>query len=253
MSYSASPGIAYRIAIGAAISRAYLSVFRNFRLAAAFAWLPIALILGVEAIALIVSGGGFVGRVLSSVAGIIGFFLFGTTFAVRWCRFILLGERQTGELFPPGWRPMIIITAKICLLLSAGAIAVVLLAHLAPRALEILIWAVGGLAIGFLSLRLFLAFPAAAIERPLELRAAWDLVGGNYWRFVACVVIWYLPLAIVEHLISRAGGTVSSMAWIGVEAVRLVVTFTGVAVLYAMLADIYRGITGLGTAVAAAD
>ncbi len=253
MSYSASPGGAYRIPIGAAISRAYLSVFRNLRLAAAFAWFPLALILGVEAIALIAGGGGFVGRVLSSLAGMTGFFLFGTTFAVRWCRFILLGETKTGELFAPGWSPMIIVTAKICLIISAGAIAVVLIARLAPHALEILIWAVGGLALTFLSPRFFLAFPAAAIERPLELRAAWDLVGCNYWRLLACVLIWYLPLAIIEYLVGRAGATVSSAAWISFEAVRLAVTFTGVAVLYAMLAEIYRGITGLGTAAAAAD
>jgi hypothetical protein len=253
MSYSASPGGGYRIAIGGAIGLAYLSVFRNLRLAAAFAWFPLALILGVEAIALIFSGGGLAGRMLSSLTGMTGFFLFGTTFAVRWCRFILLGERQTGELFAPGWRPMIVVTAKICLILSAGAVAVVLIAHLAPQALKILIWAVGGLTFAFLSLRFLLALPAAAIERPLTLRAAWDLVRGNYWRFLACVLIWYLPVAVIEYLVGRAGATVSSAAWIGFEAVRLAVTFTGVAVLYAMLADVYRGITGLGTAEAAAD
>jgi uncharacterized protein (DUF1684 family) len=61
-------------------------------------------------------------------------------------------------------------------------------------------------------------------------------------------------LAIIADLVGRAGATtVSSAAWIGFEVVRLAVTFADIAVLYAMLAEVYRGITGLGTAAAAAD
>src|SRR6266705_3135673 len=54
MSYSASPDVTYRIAIGDAASRAYGSVLNNFRLAAAFAWLPLAIVLGMEVIGMIV-------------------------------------------------------------------------------------------------------------------------------------------------------------------------------------------------------
>jgi hypothetical protein len=254
MSYSASPGIAYRIAVGATISRAYGRVFENFALAASLAWLPLALVLGAEVIALIVGGSGFIGRLLSSLIGMIGFLLFGTTFAVRWCRFILLGERRSGGLFPPGWQPLMVVTVKICLLILAGAVVIVLLARLAPQALRILIWAIGGLAIVLLSPRLFLAFPGAAIERPPALRVAWDRIGGDYWRFLACVLICYLPLAIVADLIGRVGATMaSSVAWIGFEVVRLAVTFADIAVLYALLAEVYRGITGPDTPAAAAD
>ncbi len=251
MSYSASPDVTYRIAIGDAASRAYGSVFNNFRLAGALAWLPFALVLGLEVIAFIVGGGGFVGRILSSLAGVIGFLLFGTTFAVRWSRFILLGEKQGGELFPPGWRPMMVVTVKICLGILAGAVVVALIAMPAPFWLKILIWVLGALAIVILSPRFFLAFPGAAIERPLALRGAWDIIEGNYWRFLACVLISYLPLAIVAQLVGRAGaGTTSSLAWIGFEAVRLAITFADVAVLYAMLALIYRDVAGPGTAAA---
>src|SRR5258706_2769788 len=102
MSYSASPGVAYRIAIGATTSGAYRNVLDKLRLAGVFAWLPLALVLGAEVIALIIGGKGFVGRALSSLTGMIGFLLFGTTFAVRWFRFILLGDRQRSGLFPPG-------------------------------------------------------------------------------------------------------------------------------------------------------
>src|SRR6266571_3484308 len=145
MSYSASPDVTYRIAIGDAASRAYGSVLNNFRLAAAFAWLPLAIVLGMEVIGLIVGGGGFVGRILASLAGVIGFLLFGTTFAVRWSRFILLGEKQSGELFPPGWRPMMVVTVKICLGILAGVAVVALIAMPAPFWLKILIWALGAL------------------------------------------------------------------------------------------------------------
>ncbi len=245
MSYSASPGAVYRLAIGDATNRAYRSVFDNFQLAAAFAWLPLAIVLGAEVIALMVGGGGLVGRILASLTGMIGFLLFGTTFVVRWCRFILLGERETRELFSPGWRPLMVVTVKICLLILAGACVVAVIAALAPRALKIPIWAVGGLAIVLLSPRLFLAFPAAAVERPLTLRAAWDLMGDNYWRFLACVLICYLPLAVIAALIGQAGAAIaSSAAWIGFEAVRLAVTFIDIAILYAVIADVYRGIAG---------
>src|SRR4029077_3988946 len=143
MSYSASPGAGYRIAIGATIGRAYASVFGNWRLAVGFAWLPVVFVLGMEAFAMIVGGSGVVGRTLSSLAGIIGFLLFGTTFAVRWCRFILLGERQSGELFTPGWRLTMVVTVKFCLIILAGAVVVLLIARLAPHALRVLIWTVG--------------------------------------------------------------------------------------------------------------
>ena len=248
MSYSGSPDTAYRIAVGATVSRAYRSVFGDLRLAAALAWLPLALVLGAEAIALLVGGSGFVGRVFSSLIGMIGFLLFGTTFAVRWSRFILLGERQSDALFPPGWRPMMVVTVKVCLLILAGAVVIALIARLAPHALRIVIWVVGGLAIVLLSPRLFLAFPGAAIEQPPALRAAWDRIGGDYWRFLACVLICYLPLAIVAELIGRVGATMaSSAAWIGFEVVRLTVTFIDIAVLYALLAEVYRSISGSGT------
>jgi len=180
MSYSASPGLAHPIAIGAATGRAYRSVFDNWRLVAGFACLPLALVLGAEVVALIVGGRGFGGRILASLTGVIGFLLFGTTFVVRWSRFILLGERQGSEIYPPGWGPLMVVTAKICLLILAGTFVVFLIAALAPLPLKIPICAVGGLAIVLLLPRLFLAFPSAAIERPLALRAAWGLIGGNY-------------------------------------------------------------------------
>jgi hypothetical protein len=249
MSYSASPGIAHPIAIGTVSGRAYRSVFENWRLVAAFTWLPLALILGAQLIALIVGGRGFGGRILSSMTGIIGFLLFGTTFAVRWSSFILLGERHGNELYPRGWGSLMVVTAKICLLILAATAVVFGIVALAPRPLKIPIWVIGAVGIVSLSPRLFLAFPSAAIERPLPLRAAWDAVGSDYARFLACVLICYLPLAVIAGLAGRvAVATPSLVAWIGIEAVRLTVTFIDIAVLYALLAEVYRGMRGPGTA-----
>ena len=101
---------------------------------------------------------------------------------------------------------------------------------------------------------LFLAFPGAAIERPLALRGSWDRVTGDYWRFLACVLLCYLPLAIVAELIGRASAaTAFGAVWIALEVVRLAVTFDDIAVLYALLAEVYRGIAGPDTPGAAAD
>jgi len=248
MSYSASPGIADPIAIGAVSGRAYRSVLENWRLVARFTWLPLAFILGAQLIALIVGGRGFSGRILSSMIGIIGFLLFGTTFAVRWSRFILLGERHGSELHPPGWGSLMVVTAKICLLILAATAVVFWIVALVPRPLKIPIWVIGAVGIVALSPRLFLAFPSAAIERPLTLRAAWAAVGGDYARFLACVLICYLPLAIITGLAGRmAVATLSLTAWIGIEVVRLAATFIDIAVLYAMLAEVYRGLSSPGT------
>jgi hypothetical protein len=254
MSYSASPGVAYPIAIGTTTGRAYRSVFENWRSVAGFAWLPLVLILGAQLIALTVGGRGFSGRILSSTTGIIGFLLFGTTFAVRWSRLLLLGERQGSGLHPPGWGSLMVVTAKICLVILAATAVVFGIVALAPLPLKIPIWVIGAIAIVALSPRFFLAFPSAAIERPLTLRAAWDALGGEYARFLACVLICYLPLAIIAGLAGRmAVAALSLTAWIGVEVVRLAVTFIDIAVLYAMLAEVYRGLSGPGVTGEAAD
>src|SRR5438477_621744 len=89
--------------------------------------------------------------------------------------------------------------------------------------------------------RLSLVFPAAAIERPMTLREGWDVMAGNYWRLFACILGCYLPFGIVHYVIDKIGGAAPSILWIVFQAVALAVSFAGVAVVAAMLSDVYRG------------
>jgi hypothetical protein len=109
----------------------------------------------------------------------------------------------------------------------------------------------GGIALAFLSLRVSLIFPAAAIEQPVPLRTAWDWVEGNYWRLFACTIGCYLPFVIVEVIISWIAGMFPALAWIVFEALRLAVSFAGAAVIAALLSHVYMAITGGGRPYAA--
>ena len=59
---------------------------------------------------------------------------------------------------------------------------------LPPHALTFPLSMIGSIALGLVVLRLSLVFPAAAIERPVALRTAWDWMAGNYWRLFACAM-----------------------------------------------------------------
>ena len=50
-----------------------------------------------------------------------------------------------------------------------------------------------------------LIFPAAAIERPIGLHQAWELLAGNYWRLFACLLLCYLPFGIVHYILGEIG------------------------------------------------
>ena len=90
-------------------------------------------------------------------------------------------------------------------------------------------------------MRVSLVFPAAAIERPITLREGWDVMAGNYWRLFACILGCYLPFGVVHYIVDKIGSDVPSILWIVFQAAALAVSFAGVAVVAAMLSDVYRG------------
>src|SRR5947207_8558396 len=97
-----------------------------------------------------------------------------------------------------------------------------------PHFLTALIAIAGYIALALASARLSLAFPAAAIERPISLREAWDLMAGNYWRLFACLVACYLPFGVVHYIIvDKIGGELPSILWIIFQIVGLAVSFAG--------------------------
>ena len=68
MSVAASPSDGLKIDIGASVRAAYSVVIENARLAVDLAWLPFAILVAAELVALMLGGGGFIGLALSSLA-----------------------------------------------------------------------------------------------------------------------------------------------------------------------------------------
>jgi hypothetical protein len=241
MSIAASPSDGQKIDIGASVRAAYSVVIENARLAVDLAWLPFAIVVAAELVALVIGGGGFIGRALSGLVYGLGFLLFGTIFIVRWHRFILLGERGGAGLFPPGWSLFFLAGLKVALIVLVGIIILALLAAVPPHFLTGLVAVVGGIVLAFGATRVSLIFPAAAIERPIGLREAWDLLAGNYWRLFACLLLCYLPFGIVHYILGEIGLGLPWVMWFVLQVVGLAVSFAGAAVVASLLSDVYRG------------
>jgi len=240
MSYAASPSEERKIDIGASVRVAYSVVMENTRLAVELAWLPFAIVVIGEILALLLGGGGFFGRALAGIVHAAGFLVFGTTFFVRWHRFVLLGETDSAGLFPPGWGGFFLAGVKIGLTLFVGFLVLGFIAAVPPHILTVPLAAIGGIALAFASARVSLVFPAAAVERPMSLRQAWDAMAGNYWRLFACLFLCYLPFGIVHYLVGQIDAGLTWVLWIVFEAVGLAVTFAGMAVVASLMSHIYR-------------
>jgi hypothetical protein len=240
MSVMASPSQP-KIDIAASVRAAYTIVMENARLAVDLAWLPFAILVVAEIVAWVIGGGGWIGMILALLVQAGGFAVFGTVFIVRWHRFILLGETTSESVFPPGWATFFLTTVKIGLLAFVGVLVLVLIAAIPPHFLTVLIAIAGYIALAFAGARVSLVFPAAAIERPISLRQAWDLMAGNYWRLFACLLACYLPFGIVHYIVNEIGGAAPSILWIVFQVIGLAVSFAGVAVVASLMSDVYRG------------
>ena len=251
MSSSAATTTGYEVHTGETIHHAYETTFGNLGLIVEYAWLPFVIVLAVEIVGLLLAGGGTTGGQMTAwMFGGLAFLVFGTTFAVRWLRHLVLGETPSGEMFPPAWRPLFFATVTIGLLVFAGGIVTAIIGMiLSPIAW--LIWAIGGIAVALVAMRVLLMLPAAAVERPIDIRTAWDMLAGNYWHYLACALICYVPYALVEGILGGADPAVPWLVFVIMEAIRIAVNFLGLACLYAMLAEVYCGMTGGARAAAA--
>ncbi len=233
----------YQIDVTGVVGRAYRGVIDNRAVLAELAWLPWLIIVGTSALAYIIGGGGAVGRVLAALVDGIGFLLFATTFLVRWHRFVLLGERDAASLFPAGWGDFLIAAVKLGVGFVVAFVVIGLLAALPPHILTLPIAVAASFAVAFVAVRIALVFPAAALARPLSFRAAWDLAAGNYWRLFGALLLCYVPFAIVASFIATRSAGAGFVLWLVFEALRLAVTFIGLAVAAAALSEAYSGLT----------
>jgi hypothetical protein len=252
MSYSPLPG-GYQIDVVEQSGRAYRTVLDNVRLVGEMALLPLLIVLAAELVGLFLPGGGFVGWSLTAIVELAAFLVFGTLFVVRWHRFILLGESVGSRLIPPGWTPFFVAGAKLGAMVFAGWVVLAVVAILPPHLLTIPLSAAGGIALTLFSMRVSLIFPAAAIERPVRLATAWGWVAGNFWRLFVCLIVCYLPFVIAQFFINAVATMLPALLWIIFEALRLVVSFAGIAVVAALLSHLYREFVDGAPQIAAAE
>jgi hypothetical protein len=240
MSYPSAPPRAYQIDVVSQVGLAFRAVLDNTQLVIEMALLPFLIVLAIEFVAVLTAHGGIAGQVLAALIRALGVLLFATVFIVRWHRFILLRETVGGELLPPGWREFLITGVKIGGIVFIGWTLLVLIALQPPYFLTIPLSGIGGVALTLFALRVSLVFPAAAIGRPVALRTAWDWVEGNFWRLFACGFACYLPFIVLQMLIGAIGSAFPSLLWLVFDALRLVCSFVGAAVVAALLSHLYR-------------
>jgi len=239
MSFAAPAG-GGGIDIANSVRDAYTVVIENARVALDLAWLPFAILVGAEIVALLLGGGGWFGHILALLVRGLGFLVFGTAFIVRWHRFILLGETTAEGLLPPGWGGFVLAAVKVGASAGVGYIVVVLIAAMPPHYLTGALAIIGALAVAFATPRVSLVFPAAAVEQPMSLREAWVLMTGNHWQLLVCLVLCYLPFGIAHYVLGKIGLALPSVLWILFQVLGLAVSFAAVAVVAALLSDLYR-------------
>jgi len=240
MSYSPTPRT-YRVDVADETIGAYRTVLDNARLLVEIALLPFAIILAAELSMLILPGGAF-GRLVAALLNAAALLVFGTVFVVRWHRFVLLGESVAGGLLPPGWGAFLLTTIKLAVPVFICWIVLVFIAVLPPHLLTLPLTAIGGIALTLAAMRVALAFPAAAVERPVGLMTAWQWIEGNFWRLFVCLVMCNLPFVVARYVITRIGLSFPGIFWIVFEGLQLAVLFAGVAVVASLLSHIYREI-----------
>jgi hypothetical protein len=251
MSYSPSPPRTHQIDVVDQVARAYRVVLDHAQLVGEMAFLPFLIVLAAEVVSFLISGAGFFGRALPALINAAGVGVFGIIFAVRWHRYVLLGESVSSGLIPPGWAPFFIAGLKLGGLVLAGWVLLLIVVVLPLSLLAAPLVALGAVALTLLSIRLSMIFPAAAIERPIGLWTASEWITGNFWRLFACALACYLPFVVVQLVINWIAAIFPSLIWIVFEALRLVVSFVGAAVVAALLSHIYREIAPIPAAEAA--
>lgn len=244
MSYPSASPRAYQIDVVDQVSRAYRIVFNNLQLIGEMALLPYLIVLGMELVALLIPGTELYGQALAGLIHAIAFLIFGSVFIVRWHRYVLLGESVAGGLIPPGWTEFLTAGIKLAAVIFVGWVVLLLIALLPPHILTASLAVVGSFALMLLSLRVSLIFPAAAIERPMGLRAAWGWIEGNFLRLFACALACYLPFVLLQLVVGAVAHIFPSLIWIVFEAIHLAVFFVGAAVVATLLSHLYRDLAG---------
>ena len=186
-------------------------------------------------------------------------------FAVRWHRFFLLDERESvfGEILAArNWRFL----GYTLLLTYAPFVPVLIVFFMGSetfwswavpgtgRMASMEIWTLAGLfllAITLFSilLRFCLVLPATAVDQPLGLGDAWDIMRGNSWRFIGATYLGPGMVMIIERfMLHRSGqpvGGYGSQFAIDTIVFSALADLLATAVGITVLSKFYRHIVGM--------
>jgi hypothetical protein len=100
------------------------------------------------------------------------------------------------------------------------------------------------------TIRLLLAYPAAALERPVPLLDSLDLTRGHWWYIVSIMICGWLPLMIVDAALLYAFYRIQAEPIFGVKLALEVFLSTAMTPLYiasgaALVSELYRKFDGL--------
>jgi len=240
MSFASAPSGAHRIDVTDQTGRAYRAVLDNIQLAAEMALIPFVIVFACEFAPVLLPGGEAAGQVSAALIEAAGFLIFGSVFVVRWQRFVLLGESVSTAPVPPGWVPFFVSGVTLFAVLFAGWAVLVIIVVLPPHILTMTLTGVGGIALTLFSIRVSLIFPAAAAGRLVGMHTAWGWVSGNFWRLFVCLILCYMPFVIANSAIAAIAAISPLTLRIVFAALSLAVSFAGIAVVAALLAQLYR-------------
>jgi hypothetical protein len=245
MTASAIPSVDQKIDVLRSVEDGYSHAFRNWSALADLAWLPFLIVVVSQLIAYGLSNGGIAGALVGQLIYTFGFLVFATIFVTRWHRFVLLGESHSDELFTPAWRHFFFRAIELTLIVIVGWVVLAYLSLIPPRWLTVPLFPIiGGIALVIVSVRMSLSFPAAAIDRPLTLREAWDRMSGNTWRVFASAGICWIPFSFAGVGLEVVGTSDGWFVWLVSQILAIGVYFLGITVVSGFLSEAYRQIVG---------
>lgn len=149
-------------------------------------------------------------------------------------RFVIEGETN-GVTDLPSLSPVIAEFWAVILLINLGSAALWALGYLLASAgsvmLAILLIAPAWIAAIYLLLRIFLIFPAIAVEAPgRNLRSAYKQGHGLVWKGLASSILAEIPIIVVSLIVASLFGPFSPVALIVLAALSMFMTAAAVAI-----------------------
>jgi hypothetical protein len=241
------------------VQLAYRNVFGNHRVFFALATIPLvvtAIILLVSALLSTDSAEGpstLIAGFVFPVIGMLVVLLLVSVFVVAWCRFVVMGRRESTRRFQltVGRREFRFVWASLKMGLGFFVLCAIILALIAGPAEPTdgsppLATTLASLALLIvftaLAVRVSLRIPAMAVDQDQGPLGAWRLSHGSAWRLFLALLLTSFPTALVFTLVVQAQPSSFATAITLLSSV-LIVFYLHSALIVSVLALVYRWLT----------